>query len=146
MKEIIFESVYYDNWENYKILDLVDFKAEEVEPIVDELSQAFQDSVKLNVNTVILQYKDIHSEIIDDEFIGKRIVSCEVKLNETYDYCQFLETDNLYDLIEKDRDCFSNLSATEEADRVLGCIEEKEDCNYINNYSFNLDIIVKLRN
>ena len=135
----LFEAIYTRDYYAQKIIDLIDFKAREVEPIIKKIENNYLKYITLNNDSISFNFSPCNDTFIGN-YQNKKIESIEVKLNEDYEIYAFKETDITSDLIEIEGDKYG----IEEANRMQHCIDENNECNYIDNYSFSLDVVVSL--
>lgn len=138
-KYIEFEHVYEDSYNDLKIVDLIDFKADTVDPYLDVLNST--EHFTLKDDTLTLKYNDYEDSIKSKNLVGFKIDSVEVKLSEDVGYGAFKETDVTADLIGENE--FNGFNM-DEANRLHECIESEHDCSYVDSYSFIVNLEVKL--
>lgn len=127
-KTILFEDVYSDFYNELKIVDLVDFKAKEVDTTVKELEY----SAKIEGDKLILIYDEYENVVVSEQFVNMSIDNIEVILGESIEYEQSYTSDITPDMIG-------------ETNRLEECIEEGVDCSYVKSYRFSLGVKVTLK-
>lgn len=147
------DCVYNDSFQDLKVTDIVDFKSLNVVPKIAELQNYFdkyKDSICIKNGALLLPISSapnildnsISEKIKDDLVIyldesieqSYTIDNISVKYDEDYDYATFDE----YNL---DADTIKSIDEYENIDE---CLSSKNECSYIENYSYSIYLEVSL--
>lgn len=153
MNTIKLESIYDENFNNLKIVDLVDFKSEKVNPKIYKLQnylnqhmhnfKLLNNALEIKIDKTVLNlFRDYASDIVPiyftkSENISKTstITNIVVKYDEDYSYNTF----NEYNI---DADTISTI---QEYENINKCLSEQKDCSYIESYSYSIYLEISLK-
>lgn len=157
MKKINTDFIYYTWFQDLKVIDLVDFKSINVEPVVMELQSYFDkniDIVKLGESQLSIPTHSVPNIFEDNNLLAYAddsiliyggesfnvdsskysIDKISVKYDEDYEYNNFSE----YNL---DADTIN----MHEYENINECLSQQKDCSYIAGYGFQIYLEISLK-